>query len=91
MPPDRPVTEIVPLPACVSVPMPPAGDEVTVYEVIVEPPFDVGAVKATVAVVCPVAVATPIVGAPDKTPGTIPPLVAVPPAINDTAKEDPYT
>ena len=32
---------------------------------MVEPPFEVGAVKETVAVVVPVAVAVPIVGAPD--------------------------
>ena len=31
-----------------------------------EPPFDAGAVKATVAVVAPVAVANPIVGAPER-------------------------
>jgi hypothetical protein len=31
---------------------------------MVEPPFEVGAVKETVAVVVPVAVAVPIVGAP---------------------------
>ena len=41
----------------------PLGFEVTRYEVIVESPSDVGAVKATVAVVLPVAVAVPIVGA----------------------------
>jgi hypothetical protein len=34
------------------------------YLEIVEPPLDPGAVKATVAVVIPVAVAVPIVGAP---------------------------
>ena len=41
----------------------PLGFEVTRYEVIVESPSDVGAVKATVAVVLPVAVAVPIIGA----------------------------
>jgi hypothetical protein len=35
-----------------------------VYEVIAVPPFEAGAVYATVAVVAPVAVAVPIVGAP---------------------------
>ena len=42
----------------------PLGFEVTRYEVIVESPSDVGAVKATVAVVLPVAVAVPIIGVP---------------------------
>ena len=59
-----PVTVMVPSPACSKVPDPPAGLEVAVYFVIVAPPFDVGAVNATVAVVDPVAVAAPITGAP---------------------------
>jgi hypothetical protein len=46
------------------VPVPPAGELTAVYEVIVAPPLLAGAVKSTVAVVCPVAVAVPIVGAP---------------------------
>jgi hypothetical protein len=40
------------------------GVETAVYEVITDPPLLAGAVKETVAVVCPVAVAVPIVGAP---------------------------
>jgi hypothetical protein len=46
---------------------------VAVYVVIVAPPLLVGAVYATVAVVCPVAVAVPIVGAP----GTVGDTLAV--------------
>jgi hypothetical protein len=42
----------------------PPGEDVAVYEVIVAPPLLAGAVNATVAVVDPVAVAVPIVGAP---------------------------
>jgi hypothetical protein len=49
----------------VSVPVIPPGDDVAVYETMVAPPLLLGAVKATVAVVAPVAVATPIVGAVD--------------------------
>ena len=55
---------IVPEPACDTAPVKPPGEEVAVYEVIVAPPLETGAVKATVAVVDPVAVAVPIVGAP---------------------------
>ena len=44
-------------------PVPPAGDDVAVYVVIVDVPVYVGAVNAIVAVVAPVAVATPIPGA----------------------------
>ena len=55
---------IVPEPADDTVPVPPAGEEVAVYVVIVSPPLEAGCVKATVAVVDPVAVAVPIVGAP---------------------------
>jgi hypothetical protein len=40
------------------------GEEIAVYPVIALPPSDAGAVNATVAVVGPVAVAVPIVGAP---------------------------
>jgi hypothetical protein len=40
------------------------GEDVAVYNVIVAPPLLAGAVYATVAVVEPVAVAVPIVGAP---------------------------
>jgi hypothetical protein len=54
---------IVPDPAPVKVPVPPAGEEVTTYLVMADPPLLLGDVKATVAVVGPVAVAVPIVGA----------------------------
>jgi hypothetical protein len=40
------------------------GVETAVYEVITDPPLLAGAVKETVAVLDPVAVAVPIVGAP---------------------------
>jgi hypothetical protein len=59
-----PLTGMVPSPACSKVPDPPAGLEVAVYFVISEPPFNVGAVNATVAVVAPVTVAAPITGTP---------------------------
>jgi hypothetical protein len=55
---------MVPEPAWASVAMIPPGFDVALYEVIGEPPLDDGAVKATVAVVDPVAVTAPIVGAP---------------------------
>jgi hypothetical protein len=42
----------------------PPGDEVAVYEVIVAPPSDAGAVNETLAVVAPVDVAVTEVGAP---------------------------
>ena len=58
---------IVPEPAPSEVPVLPLGEEVAVYEVIVDPPLEPGAVKATVAVVDPVAVAVPTVGAPGTT------------------------
>ena len=45
------------------VPVIPPGEDVAVYAVIVAPPFEDGAVKATVACVLP-AVAVPMVGAP---------------------------
>jgi hypothetical protein len=61
---DSPVTLIVPEPACESVPVPPEGLDVAVYEVIAVPPLLTGAVYETVAVEPPVVVATPIVGAP---------------------------
>jgi hypothetical protein len=44
------------------------GELVAVYDIIGQPPLLAGAVNATVAVVCPVAVAVTIVGAP----GTVP-------------------
>ena len=63
MPAVKPLTEIVPEPAPVKVPVPPAGQEVATYLVIGVPPLLLGAVKVTVAVVAPVTVAVPIVGA----------------------------
>jgi len=54
---------MVPDPACVSVAVIPPGDDVAVYETIVAPPLLLGTVNATVAVLAPVAVAVPIVGA----------------------------
>jgi hypothetical protein len=46
------------------------------YPVMLKPPVLVGAVKATVAVVAPVAVAVPIVGAPGS-PEYVPPVKAL--------------
>ena len=59
-----PLTFMAPSPGCSKVPDPPAGLDVAVYFVIVALPFDVGAVNATFAVVDPVTVAAPIIGAP---------------------------
>jgi len=57
----NPVTVIgVPVP----VPVIPPGVDIAVYSVIAYPPSDAGAVNPTVAVVVPVFVAVPIVGAP---------------------------
>ena len=61
---------MVPEPACDNVAVTPPGEEVATYDVIVAPPSEPGAVKATVAVVDPVAVAVPIVGAPGVVRGT---------------------
>jgi hypothetical protein len=47
----------------VPVPVPPAGEEVTVYPVIALPPSDEGTVKLTVAWALPAAAITPV-GAP---------------------------
>jgi hypothetical protein len=56
---------MVPLPAWVNVPVILPGLDVAVYEVIVAPPFDPGAVKGTDAVpLIPVTEAVPMVGAP---------------------------
>ena len=54
----------MPLPACEIDPVIPPGDEVAVYEVIVAPPSEVGAVNETLAVVAPVDAAVTEVGAP---------------------------
>ena len=59
----RPVMLIVPLPAPVKMPVIPAGEDVATYLKMGEPPLFDGAVNETVAVVAPVAVAIPIVGA----------------------------
>ena len=48
--------------------MKPPGDDVTVYDVIGEPPFEAGGVNATVASESP-ALAGPIVGAPGTVAG----------------------
>ena len=58
-----PLTMMVPEPACDSVPVVPPGIDVAVYFVIGEPPFDDGAVNATLAVVESDTVAAPITGA----------------------------
>lgn len=62
----RPVTEMGDV---VPVAVIPPGLDVTVYPVIAEPPLEVGAVNSTVAVVDPVFVAVPIVGASGATEG----------------------
>jgi hypothetical protein len=67
----KPDTVIVPEPAVASVPVKPPGEDVAVYNVIVAPPLLAGAVYATVAVVVPVAVAVPIVGAPGTEAATV--------------------
>jgi hypothetical protein len=64
-----PVTRIVPETAWDKVPMMPPVSEVAVYSVIAEPPLETGWVKLTVAVVDPVAVAAPMVGAPGTVTG----------------------
>ena len=48
-------------------PVTPPGEDKAVYDVIVAPPSETGAVKPTVAEADPVAVAVPIVGAPGTT------------------------
>lgn len=60
----KPVIAIVPLVACETDPVIPPGEEVAVYEVIVAPPLEAGAVNETFAVVAPVDVAVTEVGAP---------------------------
>jgi len=55
---------MVPEPAWFKLPVFPPGFDVALYWMIGEPPLESGAVKATVADVPPVAVATPTVGAP---------------------------
>ena len=49
----------------------PPGMDVAVYCVIVEPPFDAGAVNATAAVVPSVTVTVPMFGAPGAPSGVI--------------------
>ena len=60
----KPAIAIVPLPACEIEPVFTPEDEVAVYEVIVAPPSEVGAVNETFAVVAPVSAADTEVGAP---------------------------
>ena len=62
----NPETVMVPEPACDNVPVNPPGELLVIYFVIVAPPFDVGAVNATVADALP-ATAVPMVGAPGAT------------------------
>ena len=64
-----PVTVMVPLPAWVRVPVPPAGYEVAVYKVIGDPPSDDGAVNVTVAVGGPVEDTAPMPGWPGTVAG----------------------
>jgi hypothetical protein len=64
----RPDTVIVPEPEVARLPVIPPGLDVAVYSVIGTPPSDTGAVYETVAVVAPIAVAVPIVGAPGSAP-----------------------
>ena len=52
------------------VPVIPPGLEVTVYPVMADPPFELGAVNVTEACVLP-AVAVPMVGAPGTTAATV--------------------
>jgi hypothetical protein len=65
-----PVTVIEPLPDWLTEPIIKPGVEVAVYEVMVAPPFDNGAVNATVAEVPLAVVTAPIVGAPGATADT---------------------
>jgi hypothetical protein len=58
-----PVTLMTPESAWYTTPVIPPGFDVAVYRVIAKAPLDAGAVKATVAVVGPVAVTAPIPGA----------------------------
>ena len=52
-------------------PVTPPGEDVAVYDRIVAPPLETGCVKATVAVIDPIAVAVPIVGAPGTTASVV--------------------
>jgi hypothetical protein len=67
----RPVTVNVPLPDWVKIAVTEPGVDVAVYEVIVAPPLDMGAVNATVAEVTLAIAAAPIVGAPAATAATV--------------------
>ena len=88
MPAVNPVIAIVPLPACEIDPVTPPGDEVAVYEVIVAPPVDAGAVNETFAVVAPVAVAVIEVGAPGAVAATAPATKLVVSTQDETVPED---
>lgn len=67
----RPVTVNVPPPDWFKVAVTEPGVDVAVYDVIVAPPLDVGAVNATVAEVTLAIAAAPIVGAPGATDATV--------------------
>ena len=67
----RPVTVNVPLPDWFNVAVTEPGVDVAVYDVIVAPPLDVGAVNATVTEVTLAIAAAPIVGAPGATDATV--------------------
>jgi len=84
------VIEKVPDPACTKIKVSDPGVDIAVYDSIVAPPLLAGAEKATVAVVVPVAVAVPIVGAPGAvtvgvSPATAMVIVAVPVSVAFTA------
>jgi hypothetical protein len=59
------------------------GEETAVYEVMTDPPLLAGAVKETVAVLVPVAVAVPIVGAPGIDVAVTPAKLSIIPLILD--------
>ena len=65
------MTVNVPLPDWFNVAVTEPGVDVAVYDVIVAPPLDVGAVNATVAEVTLAIAAAPIVGAPGATDATV--------------------
>ena len=67
----RPLIIIDPELAPVIVPVIPPGVETAVYEIIVEPPLDSGAVNDTDADVVLKAAAVPIIGAPEIVGGSV--------------------
>jgi hypothetical protein len=66
----------------------PPGDEVAVYEVIVAPPLEAGAVNETFAVVAPVDVAVTEVGAPGAVAAPAPATKFVVSTHDETVPED---